>query len=231
MSPYFAFQMNSVASCSPSFRFKFKWKTYSLQSFCLKEAQTVFIPIWTWVEYTAQGCWRATQEAWTKLMLSHFLSSRDIWKEKCGGWQLTLSCLSVQLWAMIQHFASGNYLPSTVCWRYGNSKKVPDITLHVCKSIHKQQNVLDTFMYSTNIYWEHLLCDPEYAGQREFNVGCYMEIQHMENYSQRMAWSISAPLCYSLDVPCTAQTFASWGQYVLPVLIESCATQLKYISL
>lgn len=160
-----------------------------------------------------------------------FSLPRDIWKEKCGGWQLTLTCPSVQPWVMIQHFASGNYLPSTVCWRYGNSKKVPDITLHVCKSIHKQQNVLDTFMYSTNIYWEHLLCDPEYAGQREFNVGCYMEIQHMENYSRRLAWSISAQLCYSFDVPCTAQTFASWGQYALPLLIESCATRLKYISL
>lgn len=128
----------------------------ALRSFWLKEAQIVFVTIgafldYSWAEYVAQGCQRASWEAWTKLMLSNFLSHRGTWKEKCGGWQLTLSCPSVQQWAMIKPFASGNYPPSTVCWRYGNSKKVCDITLHICKSIYKQQSVLDSFFHSTSI--------------------------------------------------------------------------------
>lgn len=104
-------------------------------------------------------------------MLPCFLSHRGTQKEKCGGWQLTLSCPSVQQWVMIKRFGSGNYPPSTVCWQFGNSKKVCDITILICKNIYKEQNVLDLFIHSTNIYWEHFLLYPlKYVKHWKLNV-------------------------------------------------------------
>ena len=112
---------------------------------------------------------------------------RDTWREKCGGWQPTLSCPSVQQWATIKPFASGNYLPSTVCWQYGNSKKVRDITLYICKSISKQQSGLDSFVRSTDSYWQCRLHNPKYVRQGGFSA---VTPQPMQNYSRRLAWSV-----------------------------------------
>lgn len=58
----FAFQMNALVSCRPSFRFEFRWKIYSVQSFWLKEAQTVCVPIWTCLGFSWEGL---AEKHWT----------------------------------------------------------------------------------------------------------------------------------------------------------------------
>ena len=55
VSPYFAFQMNALASRRPSSRFKFKRKLYPVQSLWLQETQTVFVHIWTCLGYLREG--------------------------------------------------------------------------------------------------------------------------------------------------------------------------------
>lgn len=184
----------------------------------LKEAQTVSCLRSSLAGYAAQCHQRASQEAWATFVLPCFLSHRGTWKEKCGGWQLTLSCPSVQPWAMIKLSGYGNYPPSTACWQCASSKKVHAITLHICKSIYKQQNVVCSFICSSNISRVCLSHAPRSAREWEFNVLRY-----------RRKFQKAGLIYYFLHFPCIAQTFATWGQYVLLLLMESYGNLLKHI--
>lgn len=198
-------------------------KNYLVLSFWFKEAQPVLLHMWTCWRCSqgadpAQRRRRASREAWTEITWPCFLSHRGTWREKYGGWQPILSCPSVQRWATIKHFGSGNYPPNTVCWQYESSKKVWDATLHICQSICQQQRVLCSSALSCCL--EYLVRAPTYARSWEVSVGCY-----------RQTFQKAGLIHYFLRFPCTAQTFTTWGQYVLLLLVESCESLLEPISL
>lgn len=145
---------------------------------------------------------RAQWEALNWFLLPHFLPHRGTWKEKCGAWQLTPSCPSVQQWAMIKPSGSGNYPPSTVCWQWGNSKKVR-MSPYTPVKVFTPTSIgfIHPFIQLIFTVCAYYML-PDMLGNGDLVFVAPDITNHVEDGSRRLAWCIRAQL-YSL-FPCTA---------------------------
>lgn len=226
MGPCFALRMNTSASCRSSFRPKFKWKKKVFSAFILAQGRSdcvysylnPFQILLGWVCSTVLH--KGQPRSVNQVYIACFLSHRGTWKEKCGAWQLTLSCPSVQQWAMIKPSGSGNCPPSTVCWQCESSKKVHGILPYRSIKVFTNNR-------ASCVHWFAQVIIPERTCHMPPNLqgnGNSMFFATDVN-SRRLVSSI-----ISFVFPCIAQTFATWGQYVLLLLMESYGSLSKHIS-
>lgn len=123
-------------------------------------------------KYVAQGCRRVSQEAWIKLNcpISSPTGTHGRRSVGAGGPSSPAHLCNSERWQNTSHL--GIILPAPYAGSTETQKRYIASPYTSVKVFYKQQNVLDSFIHSTNIYWEHQLYTLEYARQREFSVCC-----------------------------------------------------------